>query len=151
MAIRLRLKDGTDVESDSAEELVKFYHSYSQNGKAPVPKPVPGLMGKAPVIGTESIPENAAKLVRILLGARDGMTTVELAQKLGVSNPKGIGGFVTSLTKWASRHRLGDKKRLLSKTRRVGERGEKLRMMGLTGNFRRQIEEGKIPGLEPEK
>jgi len=141
MAIRLKLADGTSVESDSVEELAKFYQQLSRNGHQ-TPKEHATLR----VSGTlESLPDTATALVKLLLPANDGLDTSDVAKSLSVG-PRGIGGFVTALSNWGKRNGY-TKKQLLVKGRRMsGDRS--VRTMMLNKNFRQILKEGKVPGMK---
>src|SRR5437879_3953789 len=142
MAIRLKLPDGTAVESDSIEDLAKFYQQLSRNGhQSPQAEPAPvRVNGKL-----ESLPDTAAALVKLLIPAHDGLDTSNVAKSLGVG-PRGIGGFVTALSNWGKRNGY-TKKQLLVKGRRMsGNRS--VRTMMLNRNFRQTLKEGRVPDMK---
>ena len=141
MAIRLKLADGTTVESDNVEDLTKFYQQLSsRNGhqKAePAPVRVDGML--------DPLPDTANSLVKLLLPAQDGLDTADVAKSLGVG-PRGIGGFVTALSNWGKGNGF-TKKQLLVKGRRPhGDRS--VRTLALHKNFRQVLKEGKIPSMK---
>ena len=142
MAIRLRLADGSTVESDSVDELAKFYQQLSRNGHQnaktePVGSPRPND-------AMDSLPETAASLVKLLLPAPDGLDTAVVAKSLGVG-PRGIGGFVVALSNWGRKHGF-TKKQLVTKGRRI-DGGRSVRTMTLTKTFRQVLKEGRIPNM----
>jgi hypothetical protein len=143
MAIRLRLADGTTVESDSVEDLARFYHQLSvRNGhrsskNEPAPMQIDGTL--------DALPDTANKLVKLLLPVQDGLDTADVAKSLGVG-PRGIGGFVTALSNWGKRNGF-TKKQLLVKGRR--SRGDRIvRTLTLNNHFRQALKEGRIPSMK---
>lgn len=143
MSIRLKL-DGT-VEADTPEELVAYQYA-SRNGGASSKKPA---RSRAASGDEEMLPVSAQKLIEILFPATNGLVTSDVAKALGLSEPKAIGGSVTSLTAWGRRHNF-TKKQLLIKSRRSNGNGHNVRVMGLTESFRKAIREGKVPGMKLE-
>jgi len=144
MAIRLRMKEGPFefIEADSAEELASAYQQFLRaNGrKGRMPIDVPSASG-----ANEALPANALKLVRLLLPKPQGMNSHDVARELGVE-PRGLGGFVTSLSNWGRRHNL-TKKQIITKERRANGHGHLVRNLALTDRFRQMIQDGKIKGL----
>jgi hypothetical protein len=150
MAIKVRLPDGTDVESDSPRELVEFLqlrgtlsntNGTASSHTAKVAKPsFPAVTSVA-----DEMSENAAKLVTLLIDHPDGVETRKLAESLGV-DVKGLGGYVTSFTNWSKRNGLGDKRTLLVKLRAT-KNGVKSRSLSLSKRFYQLVKEGRIPGF----
>jgi hypothetical protein len=149
MAIKVRLPDGTDVESDSPRELVEFLQLRTAiNGNGTAIQPAPRVV-KAPSPTVTSIAgemsENAAKLVSLLIDHPEGVETRKLAESLGV-DVKGLGGYVTAFTNWSKRNGLGDKRTLFVKLRAT-KNGVKSRSLSLSKRFYQLVKEGRIPGL----
>jgi hypothetical protein len=142
----LRLKPDGTVEADTPEELVAYQFA-SRNGAPNPNKKAPRVRR---IVGDEEpIPESAQKLIALLFPEPKGLITSDVAKALGLSEPKAIGGSVTSLTAWGRRHNF-TKKQLLTKTRRSNGSGHNVRVMALTENFRKMIKEGKVPGMKLE-
>lgn len=148
MAIRLRLKDGTDVESDSPDELAKFYQQLSRNGhekKAPTDRVIASERSGTLQFTPEPLPDKAEKLIQMLLPNPDGIDVSVMAASFNVV-PKGIGGYITSFTNWAKRNGIGKKTELLEKKQRF-EGSKRIRSFALTKKFRQMIKEGRIPKI----
>ncbi|MCL4524034.1 MAG: hypothetical protein M1453_14075 [Acidobacteria bacterium] len=150
MTIRLRLKDDGSIDAievDSVEELLTIYQQFPLAGNRAgthsfVPRKLSADTDNSP------LPESAARLVSLLYSAPHGMNTFDVAKALHV-DPKGVGGFVTSLTSWGRRRGL-TKKQLIMKERRPNANGRMVRRINLTDFFRKMIEDGKVPGMKLE-
>jgi hypothetical protein len=145
MAIRLRLADGTSVESDNVEDLARFYQHLSRNGDHKQKKSQTVLATENGNGDLEPLPETASGLVKLLFAEQDGLDTSVLAKGLGVG-PRGIGGFITSLSNWGRRNGFASKKHLLVKGRRADDKS--IRTMTLHKHFRQVLKEGKVPGMK---
>jgi hypothetical protein len=142
MAVRLTLKDGSVFEADSVEDVARFYQQLSRNGSR-----AKGFVDRPQSTDSEdSLPDHAKRLVSALLPASDGLDTAAVATALGVE-PRGIGGYVTSLTAWGKRRGLV-KKQLVQKERRANGHGRMVRRIKVTDFFRKMISEGKVPGMK---
>lgn len=145
MAIRLKLSDGSVVEADSVDELLKYQQSLhsSRNGA----KLLRAQRRATPVTNAdEELPEHARKLVELLLPQTEGMDSAEIAKHFDV-DPRGVGGYVTSLTRWGDKAGL-KKKELIVKERRDNGNGDSVRRIKLTVSFRKMLKDGKVPGMK---
>lgn len=142
MSLKLTLKDGSQVESDSVGDLLEFYRQVS-NGH---PRPKTIAESRVTKSANSDLTEAAKKLIGLLLPALDGVDTGTVAKSFGVS-PKGIGGTVTALTRWGQKNGLS-KKQMLVKNRRTNVDGRSVRTLALTESFRKMIKEGKVPGVK---
>jgi hypothetical protein len=144
MAIRLKLSDGTSVESDNVEDLAKFYQHLSRNGHSK--QKTETALAPVNENGTmEPLPETASELVKHLFAEAEGIDTSVLAKSLGVG-ARGIGGFITALSNWGRRNGFASKKHLIVKGRRPDNKS--IRTMALHKHFRQALKEGKVPGMK---
>lgn len=99
MAVRIKFGDGSEIETDSAAEAVEVYRE---------------LAGLAPAIESEDDSEeiaprkvelgNKAKtMLRTLMALEPeaGESTVDLAKKLGLGDPKGLAAITRQIRAWA--------------------------------------------------
>jgi hypothetical protein len=134
------------VEADTAMELVEYHRQYAPNASKP---PKAEWRRDFADRSAEPMPEVGHRLVKLLYSANTALRTTEVAQALGLQHPRGVGGFVTSLTAWGKHLQLS-KKAMLVKGRSRSPSGKFVRTMALTDNFRRMIRDGKIPGMSPD-
>jgi hypothetical protein len=149
MSVRLKFeKDGSiEAIADSVEELIAYHQRFAaQNGSANLTRRSEPPKNSPLSESDDSLPEAALRLVKHLYQAQGEVKTSDLQHAFGLSEPRAIGGTVTSLTSWGRRHNLS-KKQILIKGRRANGNGHTVRTMALTESFRKMIREGKVPGV----
>jgi len=144
MPLKLTLKDGSQVESDSVYDLLEFYEKVSAlNGRGDASTTSKKHASNVKDLDLKEAPR---KLLNMLFVAAEPVDTGNVAKSFGVT-PRGIGGTITSLTKWGKQHGLS-KKQMLVRGRRSNGNGHNVRTLALAENFRKMIKEGKVPGLK---
>lgn len=137
----LKLKTDGTIEADTPAELAEYAQLIARNGHSAIAR-------RAVTDESEDgpLPDSALKLVRLLLPLPKGMGVKDVAKEFNLEHTKGIGGPANSLAAWGKRHNM--RRALLVRTKSRDEQGKTIRTWKLSEFFRKQIKDGKVPGVE---